>query len=143
MKFAVHGHRDASRLFRNDDGETVALLRDAQGRAVTQTEVFGDIFRMTHGQDATSGADALLGNDHSAIVQRTVLEEEVFEQALADGSIDDFATLHHFFKAHASLQNDERTHLLSAHVDASHHDGQNVGIGHIHFLALTEEAEQA
>lgn len=93
MEMAIHRNGNAPRLFRNDNGNAIALLGDAEGSTVAQTEVLGYVLGVAHGEDTTSGTDALLGNDHRTIVQGTVFEKEVLDEALTDGSIDNLATL--------------------------------------------------
>ena len=122
VKLAIAGNRDAARFFGNDDGQAVALLRDAQGRAVAQAERFRDVVVVGHGQDAACRLNAFVRDNHGAVVERTVLEEDVFDEALVDVGIDGVARFDDFAQGHLPFDDDKRALLLLAHAETGHHD---------------------
>ena len=138
----MHGDTDATRFLRADDGQGVALLRDAQGGAVAQSQLFGNIDGMRHRQDAACGADALPADDHSSVVQGRVFEEDVLDEPLVDVGIDDVARLDDVVERCHPFDDDERTHLVASHVHASHDDGHDGGLVGFGFL-LPRRAEEA
>ena len=47
---------------------------------MAQTELLGYVLVVAHGQDTTGGLDALFGDNHGAIVERRVLEKDVYPE---------------------------------------------------------------
>ena len=68
LEVAVFGNGYAAGLLRNDAGQAVALLRDAQRRAMAKAERFGNVGIVGYGQDAAGRLDVLLGDDHGTVV---------------------------------------------------------------------------
>ena len=94
--------------------------------AVAQAERFRNVGVVRDGQNAACCADALVRYDHSSIVEWTVLEEDVFDEALRDVGIDLIARIDIFAQSHVALNDNECSHFLLAHIDTSHHDGHDV-----------------
>ena len=143
VKFASRDNGDAPRLFGNDNGEAVGLFRDPLCRTVAQTELFGDIGVMTYGKYTPRCRNATVGNNHGAVVQGTVLKEDVFNQSLANVGVDEVARLLLFLQRIIALNNNERPNLLLRHVDASHNDGQNMLAIKVEIIALATAKEFA
>ena len=78
MKFAVIRHGNAARLFGYRYGKRIALLGYAHCGTVAQTEVARNIFVVRNGKNAACRRNAMVGNYHGSVVERTVLEKNVF-----------------------------------------------------------------
>ena len=120
----------------------VGHLRDAQRGAMAQAQFLGDVQVMGHGQDTARSLDALLADDHCSIVQGTILEEDVLDEALIDVGIDDVTRAHHIIQRHVMLNDNEGAHLLPAHADAGHHDGHDVLVGDVSLLVARKEIDE-
>lgn len=130
---------DGACLFRHDDGQAVAFLRQTQRSAVAQAQRFGDVGVVRYRQDAAGSLNAVVAYDHGSVMQGAVLEEDVFNQSLRDVGVDDVARADVLVQSHLALQYDEHAHLLLAHVDAGHYDGQDFGTLGLVFAAALEE----
>ena len=120
----------------------IARLRDTHSGSVPQPQFLGDIQIVRNGQDAASRLDAVFTDHHGAIVEGTVLEEDIFNQSLVDIGIDDVARAHHVVKRHVMLNHNQRPHLLLTHAHAGHHDGQHIFMPQVLLLGTGEEAYQ-
>lgn len=78
------GNGDVARLFRHHNRKGIRGLRDAECGAMTQTERAGDVAVMTHGKDASAGIDAVMVDDHRAVVERGVLEKDILDESRVD-----------------------------------------------------------
>ena len=112
---AAVGDGDAARFFADDDGHGVGLLGDAEGRAVAQTQRARDVVVVADGEDAAGGLDAVVGDDHGAVVQGRVLEEDVLDEARVDAGVDDVAGFGVALERHFALDDDERSGLALCH----------------------------
>ena len=143
MELSFESNGDAARFFRHDDGQRVGLLRHAEGGAVAQSELFGDVQAVRHGQDAAGGRDALVGDNHGPVVERAVFEEDVFDEALVEVRVDGVARVDDVVERDAAFKHDECAHFLLAHVQAGHYDGHDVRPLHLCFLRAREQMEEA
>ena len=84
---------------------------------MTQTQVTGDIGIMRHRKDATCTHDFRAIDDEGAIVQGTVLEEDIFNQARIDIGVNHIAR---------ALIVSQRNSLLH------HNECARPGFGHVH-----------
>ena len=104
---------------------------------------------MGDGQDTGCRHDFAARDNHGAVVQRAVFEEYVLNQPLRYASVDGLARADEVGEGNVVLDDDEGAHLLLAHVDAGHHDGEDdltvVSVLVVGVLCLfgTEEAHQA
>ena len=73
-----------------------------------------------------------MADDHSAVVQRRVFEEDIFDEPLVDVGVDEVARAYHLVEPHATFHHDERPHLLFAHAHAGHDDWDDfVAVRHV------------
>ena len=82
LEIAAEGDGDASCLLADDNSEGICLLGNTHGGTMTKAEFLWHTHVVGDREDATSGDDTLVGDNHSAIVERRVLEEDVLYQAL-------------------------------------------------------------
>ena len=61
----------------------------AEGRAVTEAEGARYVAVVAHGEDASGGFDAVVGDYHGAVVEGGVFEEYVFDESGVDVCVDD------------------------------------------------------
>ena len=86
-------HRDIARLFRHYNCKSISSLRDAESRPMPQAERARHVAVMADWEDATRAADAVMIDNHGAVVERGILEKYVFNQARIDVGINNVATL--------------------------------------------------
>ena len=135
------GERDVARLFRHDDGQCVGYLGDAQCRAVTQSHRFGNLVVVRYRQDAGRGGNAVVGNDEGAVVQRTVLEEDVLDEPRVHVGIDGVAGVLVVVERYPLFDDDEGARLGLGHVHAGIDDRYDVGLFAL-LLVFEEEVEE-
>ena len=90
---------------------------------MAQSQFFRNVVTVRHGQYTSCGTDAFFRDDHGSVVQRRVLEEDVFYESLIDVGVYQVAGLHYIVEPHGALYHDECAHLAPRHVDARHHNG--------------------
>ena len=137
-ELSFDGHADVARLLRHDDGDGIALLRDAHSGTVAKAEFLGDAVVVGNGEHATGCLDAVLTDDHGTVVEWGVLEEDVLDEAIADDAVDDLsgaARVDHFVEWCAALNDDERAHTSSGHVHAGIGDGEDLLVVGLDILA--------
>ena len=141
MKFALIGHGDIAGFLADHDSHGVGGLGYAERRAVTQSQRARYGCVVTHGQNATCRSDAVLIDNHSPVVQRGVLEEDILDEALVDFGVDNIAGAFVSLEGHALTDNDERSGLGFGHRHAGVHDGHGYGAVLYCFfiLAVTEQ----
>ena len=111
---------------------------------MAQPHGFRDVHAVRHGQQATGSGNALLSDNHSSIVQRTVLEEDVLDEQLVDVGIDRLARFDDFAQLVALLNHDEGSLLAFGHIHAGHDDGHHLGVISCNgFLPRQEEIKYA
>ena len=103
------------RFLADDDGHGVGLLGDAESRAVAQAKRARDVIAVADGEDAARGLDAVVGDNHGAVVQGRVLEEDVLDEARVDAGVDDVAGFGVALERHFALDDDERSGLALCH----------------------------
>ena len=90
---------------------------------MTEAHLLGQAHVFGYGQDAARGNDPTAADDHGAIVQGAVLEEDVFDEACIDVGHEHFARLGVVRKIHLAADDDQGAGLLAGHV----HTGQDNG----------------
>ena len=80
---------------------------------------------MRHWQNTSCRFYAFLRNYHSAIMQRRILKEYVFYQALVDTCIDKVASIHDIIERNSSLYYDKGTNFIFRHIHTCHHYRHN------------------
>ena len=133
---------DATRLFRHYNSNAVALVSDAQGSTMAKTEFLGNVQIVGNGQDTASSLDAIAGNNHSAIVQGRILEEEVFYQSLIDAGVEALTCGHNIVERCCALDDNQCSDLLFAHAHTGHHNRHDdlfQFLGILFFLVYREE----
>ena len=86
LQKSVVGDRDSSRFLRHDDGQRIGLLRDAQSSTVAHAIGLRNILAGDR-QHTLSSNNPVATDDHTAIVQRRILEEDVLDNASYFGII--------------------------------------------------------
>ena len=131
-------------LFGHHDGYRVAVLRYAHGGTVAQPEFLGYLEAVAYRQYAAGGAYPVLRYHHCAVMQRRVLEKDVFYQALVYRGVNHVARSYHFVERRKPFYHDERSNLVLAHAHAGHHDGHyGFHVVLVFFLARREQAYYA
>ena len=95
---------------------------------MAQSKLLGDVEIVADGQDAAGGEDAVLADNHSSVVERRVLEEDVLDEPLVDVRIDGLASADDIGQRGIALDDDECSHLALRHLHACHHDGHDVAL---------------
>ena len=134
---AVLRDGDASRLLRYDDDDRIGDLAHADGGAVAGSVGFGH-GALRYGEDALCSHDAVALDHHGAVVQRGVLEEDVFEQRGGDLRVDGDAALGDQAQVAAQSDDDQCPDLCRSHFAAGRHDRHDVRLHGI--LARGEDA---
>lgn len=125
MKFAVVCHRNATRLFGHRYGKRIALLGYAHCRTVAQTKVARDVFVVGNGKNAACRRNATAGNYHGSVVERAVLEEDVFYEALLNFRIYHLARFFNVAKPYVAFVDYESPYFLRAHGHARPDNGND------------------
>lgn len=128
---------------------------------MAQPEMARHVGVVAHGQNTTGGFDAIVGYDHGAVVERGILEEDIFDKTGVDARIDDIARHLVTLQGYAALYHDKCAGMALRHIDAGVNDGKYdfmhrlflpVGIGTLHSeefaqktpaLSISELDEQA
>ena len=105
---------------------------------MTQSQIAGNVGVVGHRQDTACAHDLAAGNDEGAIMQRTVLKEDILDQARIDVGFDHVARALIVGQRHRLLDNDEGTRLSLRHVHTGVNDGHNPFF-HIIYRFLTLE----
>ena len=112
---------------------------------MAQTQFLWNVQVVAHWKYTACGTDALMGNDHCTIMERRILEENVFYQSLIDARVKPFASGHDVIEWGGTLNHDECTNLLLTHAQTRHHDGHD-GLLQLFWVVLIaavgEEATQ-
>ena len=95
---------------------------------MAEAEILGNVEVMTDWQNAPGSANAVLADDHGAVVQGRVLEENILDKPLVNRSIDNVAGGHDVVELLMALNDDEGTDVLLAHRHAGHDDGHDVAL---------------
>ena len=122
----VVGRCDIACLLTHHYGQGIGLLADTLGSPMTKSELLGDVQVMADGKDAGSRLYLVARDDHGTIVQGTVLEEDVLYEPLADAGIEFLACAYDVHQGQVVLHDDECSHVLLAHVETRHHDGEDI-----------------
>ena len=138
LEGAPESDGDVAALLADDNGQGVGFLRNAQCGPVAQSQLLGHCHVVGDGKDAACGGDALVGDNHAAVMQGGVLEEDVFNEPLRDFGIEEFSGAYKVVQRQRTLHDDEGTHLLFRHRQAGHDDGYDVLAG-VRLLVLAAE----
>ena len=76
----MDGHADIAALLRDDDGDGVRFLRNAEARTVAGAVVLGDVLALGEGQDAARRLDPAVTQDDRAVMQGRVFEKQVLDK---------------------------------------------------------------
>ena len=79
---------DISVLFRNDKDKSVGVFADAQSRAVARAHFSADLQIMGNRKQTCRRNDAVLADDHGAVMERSTLVENITDQFFTDFRID-------------------------------------------------------
>jgi hypothetical protein len=83
-----------------------------------------------------------VADNHGSVVQRTVFEKDVFDEALVYIGIDSFSTSDDFVEGEVLLDDHQGACLALAHAHASHDDRHNVGTLYLFLLVIFKEAKK-
>ena len=115
-QFAVDRQRDLARLLRDDDDDRVADLAHADTRAMARALVLAELRVLRQRQKASRRRNAVVRNDDSAVVQRRLVEENVFEQALRNDRVDLHTRFHNIAELCRALDDHQRTRAIARHI---------------------------
>ena len=121
-ELAAADEGDAAGLLADHDHVGVALLGDADGGLVAHAEPRREVGALRDREGAAGGDDAVAGDDHGAVVERGVLEEDVHDQAPADLGVHHVAGGDDVLQGILLLDDDERSLLLRGHLPAGFGD---------------------
>lgn len=125
MKFAVIRHGNAARLFGYRYGKRIALLGYAHCGTVAQTEVAWNIFVVRNGKNAACRRNAMVGNYHGSVVERTVLEKNVFYEALLNFRVYYLTRFFNVAKPYVAFVDYESPYFLRTHGHARPDNGND------------------
>ena len=131
MKLALISYRYATGFFGNNDSQRICFLRDTKCSAMTQAQLFRYIQIMRNGKNTSGSLDTLIADYHGAIVQRTVLEKDVFYQTLVDIGVYNISGTSHY----------QRSYLSFAHIHTSHYNRHNILFAVGFFISAREKTE--
>ena len=80
METAVVSHRNIAAFFRHHDSESVGSLRHTECAAVAQSEVARERSIVRHRENTSGSANAVVGNNHGAIMERRVFEKNILNE---------------------------------------------------------------
>jgi hypothetical protein len=108
VKHALPRRRDRSIFLGNDDDERVALLSDAQGRAMPRPVSELRVFRRREREERAGDDNPIATDDDGTVMQRPARREDAHEQLRRDERIDWLG--HIFVRAErlGSFDRDER-----------------------------------
>jgi hypothetical protein len=142
IKLPFVGYRNRACFFRYNDCMGIRHLRYSHRCTMPQTQFFRNVQIVRHGQDTSCRLNALLADNHSSVVQRTILEKDIFYQALVYIGVDNLPCTHHIVQRHIMFHHNQCTDFLLAHTDTSHYNGHNFIVFHTFFLVSRKEAHQ-
>ena len=90
---------------------------------VPQSQLLWDVHAVRYGQDTSCCLDAFLADDHGAVVQGAVFEEDVLDEPLVDVGVYQLSRAYDVVQRQAPFYHYQGAHLLFAHAHAGHHDG--------------------
>lgn len=135
------GNGDIAGLLAHHYGKRVGGLRNTERRAVAQTEAARYIAVVAYRQDAAGAFETVVCHDEGTVVQRRVLEEDVFDKARVDERVYHIAALLVAFQRYILLYHDERAGPGLGHVHAGIHY-RKYETPHVAFLGVTCMVEE-
>ena len=123
MNLSAVGKRNPPSLFADNDDLGIRLLREAESRSVPQSQILVQIRIVCDRQDTAGCNDAIVRNHHGTVVQRTVLEENIFDQSGIYFGPEHLARMGKRSEVYSLLDGDESTGLLASHVHTGKHQG--------------------
>ena len=118
LEHAANGDRDRAGLLGDDHEHAVRALAHADRRAVARAEIARQALVARERQHAACGADTACAHDHRTVMQRTILEKDVFDQLGGRRGIDHGARRDDLAQTLAALEHDERAGLGARHIRA-------------------------
>ena len=109
--------RDAAGFFGNDQNDRIRNFAHADRGPVTRTVGFGNV-ALRYGEDAFGCDDAVAFDDDGAVVQRCVLEEDIFEKRRREFGIDGDTAFGDEPQVALAADHDERTRFVGGHLPA-------------------------
>ena len=87
-QFSLTRHRDGTCFFRNDQNESIGVLRDPDAGAMPRSQVFTDALVVCQRQNAASRISTILPDDQSAIVKRCSFIKDITQKLIGYFCID-------------------------------------------------------
>lgn len=93
VDFAVEDDAYAAGFFGDDQNDAVVSLGNTNAGAVSETVAARKSRLLRDRKDAACRHDFVVRDDHCAVVERAVFEEDIFKQRLADYCVNDNACI--------------------------------------------------
>lgn len=106
-QFAIDAERNRARFFRDHDNDGIGFLRETDPRAVSQSDRAIAEFFWAHGKNTCGTGDAVLGNDHTAIVEGSFGIEHSHREFRRENGIQLDARIEILTKADAAFDGKE------------------------------------
>ena len=142
LEHAADGDRDRTRFLGYDNEHAVRALAHADRRAVARAEVARQALVAGKRQDAAGGADPARADDHRAVMQRTVLKEDILDKLGRGRGIDRRAGRDDLSQTLAALEHDERAGLGARHIRAGGNRRGNHAFDLVRVACRNDEAAE-
>ena len=139
LEHAAHGHGDGARFLGDDDHYRIGILTHAHTGPVPGAQVRRQPVAGGQGQHAACRLDFPLPDDHGAIVEGSLGEENIPDQLLGDLAVDGGPGLHIVFQRCLPGEDDQCAYLFPAHAVTG---GHGLADDHIHLRHRLDPAKQ-
>ena len=137
----VVGQRYATCLLRHNNDDSIRHLAHTQSGTVTHTIGLRHILAC-YWKYALSSNHPIATDNHTTIVQRSILEEDILDERLRHLSVDSDTALLHNAEVVRLLDDNESTNLLLTHTTTSIHDRLKLDVVLDLAVAEVEDARQ-
>ena len=115
-QFTANRKRNNPGFLGENDHDRVGFVAEAERGAVPQAEIALQALGLGEGKDGRGDGDAVLDDDHAAVVERGLGKENRFEQVVADFGVEDGAGFAGGFVGDFALEGDERAVAVLLHL---------------------------
>lgn len=123
----IFGNRDASRLLRHYDHDRIGDFAQTDGGTMARTVGFGHV-ALCYRQDALGGDYAVVIDYYRAIVQRCILEKDIFQQRYRHFGIEGDTALDDELQVIFLLDDNQRARLRLTHIEAGGDNRRGVDV---------------